>query len=218
MPKVLVIVDGPSGAGKTALQNHVKTTYPGVEVIHKRTDRPAEKQAAGRFEADQIPIGSKEFDRLIGNSGFLWYEFGRYRYGFDCDELTSRRFARVVWVIVRDINLIARLKGLCPLLGVQALSLYIDTPQNLRRTNIVNQATDDPSRTARPVRPLGQDELKKIDDRLKRDNLTYPPGRASTLLYDRVFHNRGSLDDLFGDIIGFLNDRMEAWSMGAMSS
>lgn len=76
----LVVLSGPSGAGKNTLLNEVLTLVPDLRYsvsVTTRPPRPGERDGVDYFFVDD-----NEFDRLIQSGEFLeWAEFCGYRYG-----------------------------------------------------------------------------------------------------------------------------------------
>lgn len=76
----LVVLSGPSGAGKNTLLNAVLPLIPDLRYsvsVTTRPPRPGERDGVDYFFVDDA-----EFDRLIEQDEFLeWAEFCGYRYG-----------------------------------------------------------------------------------------------------------------------------------------
>lgn len=98
----LVVVSGPSGAGKNTLLNAVMPLIPDLRYsvsVTTRPARPGEQDGVDYYFADDA-----EFDRLIDEGRFLeWAEFCGYRYG------TERRFVEECLdqgqIVITDIDI-----------------------------------------------------------------------------------------------------------------
>lgn len=94
---LLIVVVGPSGAGKDTLMDAARRHFSGREAVHfvrRVITRPAE--AGGE---DHEAVSREEFDRLIGENAFaVWWGAHGLKYGVPgttCERLAEGRVAVV---------------------------------------------------------------------------------------------------------------------------
>lgn len=98
----LVVVSGPSGAGKNTLLNAVMPLIPDLRYSVSVTTRPA--RPGEQEGVDYYFVDDAEFDRLTEEGRFMeWAEFCGYRYG------TERRFVEECLdqgqIVITDIDI-----------------------------------------------------------------------------------------------------------------
>ncbi len=182
MRSTLFVVDGPSASGKTSLQRYVEEVFPEIETVNKYSDRsPEDKAAAGFGLTEQHPISVQEFDAKIRQPGFIWYEFAGYRYGFKFDQIEERLSASSVFIIVRDLLVIARLKDFGADRNIKVSSIYIDSSDELRRGYLEEK---------------GYSSVE-ILARLSRGVSLYPRIRRHCSVYDHIIENQHDIEALY---------------------
>ncbi len=182
MNGTLFVLDGASASGKSEIQQYVEREHPEIKVIRKVTDRRREDKAAAGAYSDQEVITQKDFDRRMENADFLWYEFSGYRYGFFLSDLERLLAAPGIFVIVRDINVIARLKAFGAVRSFPVLSAYVRVSIGQRKDYLSKKGFSD----------------EEIKSRIERDGLRYPESRLRCPLYDLVLDNEpGNIECLY---------------------
>lgn len=85
MNKVLIIVTGPSGAGKNTVMNHIRSTFPEVaKAVTYTTRAPRPHEIDG---IDYRFVAEKEFFAMVQDGRILEYEqvYNDYYYGSPAD-------------------------------------------------------------------------------------------------------------------------------------
>jgi len=98
----LVVLSGPSGAGKNTLLNAVLPRIPDLKYSVSATTRPP--RPGERDGVDYFFLDDAAFDAMIARDEFLeWAEFAGYRYG------TPRRFVEEClaqgYVVITDVDI-----------------------------------------------------------------------------------------------------------------
>ncbi len=85
-PPLLVVISGPSGAGKDAVLERMKRTHEGWHFVVTATTRP--KRPGERDGVDYLFMEPSEFQDLLAQDGFLEHAqvYGRY-YGVPCGQV-----------------------------------------------------------------------------------------------------------------------------------
>lgn len=173
MTKVLFIVDGRSGSGKSSIQEYLQNTRPDVYVVPRFSTRAHEDKAAHGDFIDKCTITEEEFDERANMPGFFWYPFGKHRYGFCLRHLMSDSAPTFAFLIVRDLNLIARLKVLGVAAAIPVIAVYLRASEKDCRWHLACSGHND----------------EEIARRTERDCQLYPDSRESSPTYDVVLDN-----------------------------
>jgi guanylate kinase len=120
----VVVVTGPSGAGKGTLENAVLRRLPGVELAISATTR---KRRRGEEDGREYWfVSDKEFDRRVSGGEFL--EWVRYvsgnRYGTLRSEIDRIRAARRVPLLDLEIEGALRVRDSVP----GSVTVFVDAP------------------------------------------------------------------------------------------
>lgn len=184
----LLILDGPSGAGKTTVWRHVALSFPRIGVVRTFSTRPirADDRAS---DSNVICVSERDFDEMqisAEKTGFYHYTKGKSRIGVYFSEFeriwTSRPCALV---IITDHNLIARLQSKAARLGVHVAVIYLTASRELRRARLCE---------------AGYSALA-VEERLSRDDVSHGPVRPYSFRLDAVIENVGEPRDLQTEFI-----------------
>ena len=196
----LIVLDGFSGAGKSSLHLHYQQDASSVFPFNKEiAGLHVDRNSAGRL-AEQRVVSIPSFQRRMQDPSFMWYEFSGNLYGFSSRRLLKRIYTRnLVMVIVRDINVLSRLKDLAKRNGFGFVSVFLDCPVERRieylRRSASEMEIDSETQDIGGV-PVSRDVEVNIGARLNRDGLPYPVWRQRNPIYDCVIQNNGSFGEL----------------------
>jgi guanylate kinase len=143
----VLVVSGPSGAGKGTLIAGVRKTFPELEIAISATTRP--RRPGERDGVDYHFLSEAEFDRLVGQGGFLEHvEYAGNQYGTLRSEIDDR--TRENRSVVLEIEL-AGARAVRQLLP-EATSVFIAPPsvEELER-RLERRATDSEADIARRI-------------------------------------------------------------------
>lgn len=109
MKKILVIA-GPSAAGKTTVMNEILRQNETFEYIRSATTRAPRGDA---FDSEYIYLSKEEFLKRIESGGVLEYtEYGGNFYGTPKSEIERIFFAGKIPVLILDLNGVKTLKSI----------------------------------------------------------------------------------------------------------
>jgi guanylate kinase len=179
--KVLFLVDGAAGAGKSDLVNYIAGTYRySATKVTKFTTREKREQEEAK-KSDLEFITDEEFNNLQDNKKdpFFMYSYGGKRYGFrksDIDKAVSRYIS--TFIIVRSQDLINKL---CEVYKKQVLvvPVYIYSDMGLIERRLQQDGHDSES----------------IKFRIERSNLVFQDYLENDI-YRNVIINRSNQTDL----------------------
>ena len=174
--KNLFLIDGASGTGKSDLIKYatdydIKCTY-----IEKYTTRELrEYEKSGDSKLDLVPLSSDDFkSRNFDYS----YNYGGFQYGFDKQDVVDKfEDHEVVIIIIRNTDLIKKLKSDFQFLNVVSIFIYTDKDLIVSRLKKDNHSQED------------------IDFRLERLDIAFKSYLKNPTFYDELIINTGSLDD-----------------------
>jgi ribose 1,5-bisphosphokinase len=175
---VLILVVGPSGAGKDTLLDAAKAQFDG--------DHPPEVWRRVITRADQtgerhIVATEVDFARLLGEGGFfLAWEAHGLKYGVGIDILDVLRAGRTVVVSVSR-QIISEARAKWPRTHV----IYVTARESVRRQRLLAR---------------GRESLDGIDERLARGGIFDAPDADWLTRLD----NSGALDDSVARFTGLL--------------
>lgn len=176
MPKNLFLIDGASGTGKSDLINYISDYNTDIFYIEKYTTRKIrEYEKKNTQKLDLIHISNYKFDNY--NFDYV-YNYGGYKYGFSKTDIINKfKKSDNVFIIVRDVNLITKLKNDFSFFNVISIFIYTDRDQIVDRL---------------------KKELHKPEDikfRIDRLEIAYKSYLKNPTFYDEVLINSGSVDD-----------------------
>jgi len=168
--KTLMVVDGPSAAGKSYLLRWASERFDGVVAVPKLTTRPPRRGEDAPGWSDLIHVPAAEF----GRHPLDWvYDWNGHRYGLSLSHLRSKlAAAQLGLLVVRHEPTIRRL--LRELSDLRVVPVWVDAGADVRRARLLADGWS-----------AGQ------ADRL----LAAEPPTPAADLYRRRILNDGSLDD-----------------------
>jgi len=174
--KNLFLIDGASGTGKTDLVQYISDNRYGVSYLTKYTTRKIRAyEKDSREKLDLIPVAEEKFDSLKLE---YCYNYCGFRYGFSKNELLEElRLSESVFIIVRDTELIERLKK--EFYGINVVSVFVYTD----RDKIVDRLKKD------------KHDDDDIAFRIKRLGVAYRAYLDNPDFYDEIIINSGSIED-----------------------
>ena len=171
--KNLFLIDGASGTGKTDLINYIsdyKIHASYVEKYSTRNVREYEKKSRGKL--DLIHISEEEFSKMDFE---YFYNYGGKKYGFTKQQILDKFHCNDdVFIIVRDIEMIKKLKVEFSFLNVVSMFIYTDRNQIIERLNYDKHTPED------------------IQFRIDRLDIAYNSYLNNPAYYDEVLINSGS--------------------------
>ncbi len=183
--KNLFLIDGASGTGKTDLINYLSDYNSLVSFVSKYTTRDyREYEKVNDEKLDLINLSSKAFEYKKFE---YQYTYGGFKYGFSKEQIFEKfKKSDDVFVIVRNINLIKRLKNDFGFLNVISIFIYTDRDQIIKRLKKDNHKPEE------------------IRFRIERLEIAYNSYLKNPTFYDEVIINSGSklhyqkiIDDIF---------------------
>ncbi len=171
----LVVVSGPSGAGKTSVCRALKK-YPGVVFSVSATTRP--QRPGERDGVDYHFVSREEFERRVADGEFVESaQYGDYHYGTPRAPMVEALAAGEVFVLEIDVQGTRQLRDA----GVEGLFLFVVPPgKDVMRQRLIDRGTDSADEIEQRL-AIGGEELLAAD------------------LYDRVIVNE-DLDRTIGEI------------------
>ncbi len=179
--KVLFLVDGAAGSGKSDLVSYVSNTYRySVTKIKKYTTR--QKRASEEAKkSDLIFVSDSEFREIekTPNDIFFKYLYGGQKYGFFKSELDEAiKSHNCIFVIVRNQELIKKLMEIYKSI-LLVVPIYIYTDMGLIEQRLRNDGYDDDT----------------IKFRLERSEAVFNEYLENDI-YKNVIINRSNVTDL----------------------
>ena len=171
----LVVVSGPSGAGKTSVCRALKK-YPGVVFSVSATTRP---QRPGEQDGvDYHFVSPAEFERRVADGEFVESaKYGSYHYGTPRAPMVKSLAAGEVFVLEIDVQGTRQLREA----GVEGLFVFVVPPGiDVLRQRLIGRGTDSADEIEQRL-AIAADELRAAD------------------LYDQVIVNE-DLDRTIGEI------------------
>ena len=155
----LIIISGPSGAGKTAITGHALQTLPDIKFSISYTTRAP--RAGERDGLEYFFIGREKFKSLIDDGEFLeWAEVHGNYYG------TSRSFIdgflRQGIDVILDIDVqgARSVKAACP----GAVAVFVLPPSfDVLRERLIRRGLDDANVVEKRLK-IARDEISRYDD------------------------------------------------------
>ena len=179
--KVLFLVDGAAGAGKSDLVNYIANTYKytatKVDKFTTREKRPSEEAK----KSDLIFISEEEFKQKEKekNDQFFKYNYGGHKYGFLKSQLDKAiEEYNCTFVIVRNQDLISNLQSLYNDI-VLVVPIYVYTDMGLIEKRLIDDGYDEDT----------------IKFRMERSELLFNEYLENDI-YKNVIINRSNVTDL----------------------
>ncbi len=158
---VLLILTGPSGAGKDSVLNTIKAQHPSVTKIITTTSRDPRP---GESEGNPYHFVSRdEFERLIGEEKFFeWVEFRGEMYGTQKDTLHQalEQGADVLWRI--DVKGVKNIKRKVKEMTKRAVFVFLTAPSVDELEERVTKAEGDKDKRWNPS--IVTWEMSQYDD------------------------------------------------------
>lgn len=155
----LVVVSGPSAAGKNTLLSAVMPSLPRARYSVSATTRPP--RPGEKHGRDYFFLTEEEFDRKVADGEFLeWATFVGYRYGTPRDFV--ERCLREGSIVLMDIDIqgAAQVKARMP----EAILVFVLPPSfRVLQERIVARGKDSPASIARRMAEVHH-ELARIPD------------------------------------------------------
>lgn len=186
--KNLFLIDGASGTGKTDLINYIsdyKTRVSYVKKYSTRDVREYEKEITEKL--DLIHISEDEFSNM---SFDYFYNYGGKKYGFTKEQILNEFHCNEdVFIIVRDIEMIKKLKEDFSFLNVVSVFVYTDKNLIIDRLEKDNHTPED------------------IAFRIERIEIAFNSYLSNPAYYDEVLINTGTKSHYFK----IINDTYEKY-------
>ena len=137
-PGILIVIAGPSGAGKTTLAHHIVKTYPDARFSVSTTTRPL--RGDERDGEDYFFVEDEEFDRRLEAGYFLeWAPVHGHRYGTSADWVRSTMAGGESVVLDIDVKGAIQVKEAFP--GSVLVFVLPPSPSVLMK-RLVSRSTD----------------------------------------------------------------------------
>lgn len=174
--KKIILIAGPSGAGKTTISDYLNQKY-GIPRVLTHTTRPMrageEQNVSYHFETDETFKNLHFFEHV---------KYGSYQYG------SSREALNLAWEKSDLVSLIVDIKGVYTYLkqlGDKVYFLYVTTSSKQELKERLLKRGDDPEKIKER---LSGSELNVLPDDLK--------GYANVLVNDNLSKTKSELDAL----------------------
>ncbi len=172
----LFLIDGASGTGKTDLINYISNYKINVSYVKKystRNVREYEKKIGEKL--DLIHISEADFSKMNFE---YFYNYGGKKYGFTKKQILDEfNYNEDVFIIVRDLEMIKKLKKDFNFLNVISIFIYTDKNLIIERLKRDNHSPED------------------IQFRIERLEIAYNSYLNNPAYYDEVLINSGSKRD-----------------------
>jgi guanylate kinase len=194
---LLLVVSGPSGAGKKTFLDHVADTFPETKRITTYTTRfPREGEQDG---IDYRFISSDEFDEKV-QTGEIFEStrtYGDYQYGSPLDLVSARHSAPLV--VELDVKGMARLRASSARRVVSIFIMPPDIQELMKR--IVARTGEKPENLERRIDAAVQqlDYAWSFDYVLVNDNLKAFLADVESVIRAELVRQRG-IEQMFGRI------------------
>jgi guanylate kinase len=140
-PGLLLVLSGPSGAGKTTITHAVEQRFGGLFSVSATTRRPGPNELHGR---DYFFITEPEFQRWIDEDRFLEFAqvFGRSWYGTPRDPVDRELQSGRLVILDIDVQGAMQVRRRMP----QAFMIFITAPNEEElRQRLIQRGRDDPA-------------------------------------------------------------------------
>jgi guanylate kinase len=171
---LLLVLSGPSGAGKTTITHAVEQKFGGVFSVSATTRAPGPGEVHGR---DYLFITPEQFQRWIDEKKFLEYAqvFGRSWYGTPRDPVEAELHKGRLVILDIDVQGALQVKRALP----NALMVFVTAPdESALRQRLIQRGRDEPAAIQRRLeearkeietaRSSGQYDCFVINDQLDR--------------------------------------------------
>lgn len=176
----LIVISGPSGAGKDTIVNEVLKRNHNIWVSISMTSRTMRRgEEEGR---DYFFITDTEFKKRIKNGVFLEYaKYNDHYYGTPKDKINEKLDAGIDVILVIEIQGALKVKELVP----DAIFIFILPPSmsELRR-RLVNRKTEDKEKILKRFRRAYQEinEVTKYNYVVTNDDLEDATNKVNAIL------------------------------------
>jgi len=136
MKKILFLIDGASGTGKTDLIEYVESKQINAGILRKMTSRPIrEEEKRNKAFLDLEFYSQDEFDSMMLD---YTYEYRGYSYGFSKQQLNHfLKLYKYVFIIIRSIALMRKLVEVTK--SAKVIKVYIHSDPSKVEQRLTNQ-------------------------------------------------------------------------------
>ena len=177
----LIVISGPSGAGKDSIVNNLKKYYPNYWVsvsMTTREMRPGDIEGVSYFFIDEAT-----FEQRIKDNKFLEYaKYNNYYYGTPKDKILDKLNQGIDVILVIEIQGALKIKEILP----ETLFIFILPPsmKELKRRLIARQTENNDKIVQRFTRAYQEiNEVTKYNYVVINDDLDEATKKVSSILY-----------------------------------
>jgi len=176
--KNLFIIDGAAGTGKSDLLKYLAKEKQGVGIMKKITTRDMRDEEKVSDYTLDLEFDKQKFYDSCNDSDFYHYVYGNVQYGFFKPDLEMALSSyNNVFIIIRNNNLVKKLKEDFPNIKIILVSVQSDTEEVEKR-----------------LKKLNYNE-QKINFRLERNNIALNDYQKHSEDYDEILNNNYNITD-----------------------